>query len=27
MANRITALCVDYTDAPMLAEFWNQVLG
>ena len=27
MANRITSLCVDCTDAQLLAAFWIQVLG
>jgi predicted enzyme related to lactoylglutathione lyase len=27
MANRITSLCVDCTDAHLLAAFWTQVLG
>jgi predicted enzyme related to lactoylglutathione lyase len=27
MANRVTSLCIDCTDAERLAEFWTQVLG
>ncbi len=27
MANRITAIAIDCTDAELLAEFWTQVLG
>jgi len=27
MANRITSLCIDSSDAPALAGFWTQVLG
>jgi predicted enzyme related to lactoylglutathione lyase len=27
MANRITSLCIDCTDAEGLASFWTQVLG
>jgi predicted enzyme related to lactoylglutathione lyase len=27
MANRITSLCIDCTDAERLASFWTQVLG
>jgi predicted enzyme related to lactoylglutathione lyase len=27
MANRITSLCIDATDADLIASFWCQVLG
>jgi catechol-2,3-dioxygenase len=27
MANRITSLCLDCTDADLLAGFWSEVLG
>ncbi len=27
MANRITSLCIDCTDAELLARFWTAVLG
>ena len=27
MANRITSLCVDCTDARKVADFWAEVLG